>query len=270
VGRAHPGVRGESEAEHLVNSAFGDQRPNVRRNGLEIVFDSNRSDTLGGQDLYSATHESINDPWSTPVNLGPVVNTSNNETRGSFWRSKTPVLRPHTRLDRHLSDHSPEAGRTLIEIHKAPAGLRVRRRAATSRQHVADFYGSDGTRTRDLRRDRPAFTLERGLDARLADLTAAPKCRLRSPRRDSRLQAFCKHRVSAAMSPRSALMQTPCAYLVRRLHFGGIRQHALARSRRLITRRSQVKSCPRYCGRRSKGRLSLAGQGPPHQVATRY
>ncbi len=65
---------------------FGDFRPNVRRDGLEIVFDSNRSDTLGGQDLYSATRESIDDPWSTPVNLGDVVNTANNETRGSFSR----------------------------------------------------------------------------------------------------------------------------------------------------------------------------------------
>ena len=72
-----------------LNTAFGDLRPNIRRNGLEIVFDSNRSDTLGGQDLYSANRESIDDPWSTPVNLGPVVNTTNNETRGSFWRGKT-------------------------------------------------------------------------------------------------------------------------------------------------------------------------------------
>jgi len=72
-----------------LNTAFGDLRPNVRRNGLEIVFDSNRSDTLGGQDLYSANRESIDDPWSTPVNLGPVVNTTNNETRGSFWRGET-------------------------------------------------------------------------------------------------------------------------------------------------------------------------------------
>jgi WD40-like Beta Propeller Repeat len=69
-----------------LNSTFGNFRPNVRRDGLEIVFDSNRSDTLGGQDLYSATRESIHDPWSTPVNLGNVVNTTNNETRGSFSR----------------------------------------------------------------------------------------------------------------------------------------------------------------------------------------
>jgi hypothetical protein len=72
-----------------LNSSSGDFRPNVRRNGLEIVFDSNRTGTLGGQDLYTATRESIDDPWSTPVNLGNVVNTSANETRGSFWRAET-------------------------------------------------------------------------------------------------------------------------------------------------------------------------------------
>ena len=53
-----------------LNTASSDIQPNVRKDGLEIVFDSNRSDTLGGQDLYSATRESIDDPWSTPVILG--------------------------------------------------------------------------------------------------------------------------------------------------------------------------------------------------------
>jgi len=83
------GTFGPAAAVTELNTTFGDFRPNVRRDGLEIVFDSNRSDTLGGQDLYSATRESIDDLWSTPVNLGSVVNTSNNETRGSFWRGRT-------------------------------------------------------------------------------------------------------------------------------------------------------------------------------------
>jgi len=83
------GTFGPAAAVTELNTTFGDFRPNVRRDGLEIVFDSNRSDTLGGQDLYSATRESIDDLWSTPVNLGSVVNTSNNETRGSFWRGGT-------------------------------------------------------------------------------------------------------------------------------------------------------------------------------------
>jgi hypothetical protein len=67
-----------------LNSTFGDFRPNVRKDGLEIVFDSNRPDTYGGQDLYTATRKSVDDPWSTPTNLGNVVNTAQNETRGSF------------------------------------------------------------------------------------------------------------------------------------------------------------------------------------------
>jgi hypothetical protein len=64
--------------------------PNVRKDGLEIVFNSNRpGSTLNGagvpsQDVYSATRVSTADPWSTPVNLGPAVNTGGNETRSSL------------------------------------------------------------------------------------------------------------------------------------------------------------------------------------------
>jgi hypothetical protein len=73
-----------------LNSAAGDFRPNVRKDGLEIVFDSNRGDTLGGQDLYFATRPSVADPWSQPANAGPYLNTDANETRGSFsWDGTT-------------------------------------------------------------------------------------------------------------------------------------------------------------------------------------
>lgn len=66
-----------------LNSAMDDFRPNVRRDGLEIVFDSNRGGQ-GGQDLYFATRPSVDAPWSTPVNAGSVINSAVNETRGSF------------------------------------------------------------------------------------------------------------------------------------------------------------------------------------------
>jgi hypothetical protein len=74
-----------------LNSAAGDFRPNVRKDGLEIVFDSNRTGALGGQDLYFATRASVADPWSTPVNGGAAVNTAAaSETRGSFsWDGAT-------------------------------------------------------------------------------------------------------------------------------------------------------------------------------------
>lgn len=73
-----------------LNSAGGDFRPNVGKGGLEIVFDSNRDGTLGGQDLYFATRQSVDDPWSVPVNGGTNLNTAANETRGSFnWSGST-------------------------------------------------------------------------------------------------------------------------------------------------------------------------------------
>lgn len=63
-----------------------DFMPNVSRDGLEIVFNSNRgaAGAQGGQDIYSATRASTADAWSTPVNLGTNVNTSGNETRASL------------------------------------------------------------------------------------------------------------------------------------------------------------------------------------------
>jgi hypothetical protein len=53
------GSFGFASAVAELNTAAGDFRPNVRKDGLEIVFDSNRGDTLGGQDLYFATRESV-------------------------------------------------------------------------------------------------------------------------------------------------------------------------------------------------------------------
>ena len=74
----------------LNDSAANDIQPNVRKDGREVVFSSNRSGTLGGQDVWVATRESIGDPWSAPVNLGGAVNTGAAETRPSLsWNAVT-------------------------------------------------------------------------------------------------------------------------------------------------------------------------------------
>jgi hypothetical protein len=74
-----------------VNTAAVEGQPNVRRDGLEIFFFSNRSGALGN-DIYAATRTSTADAWSTPVNLGPAVNgtTASSETRPSLsWDGTT-------------------------------------------------------------------------------------------------------------------------------------------------------------------------------------
>jgi hypothetical protein len=78
------GTYGAAEPVAGLNTSFEDARPNLRRDGLEIVFDSNRPGTLGGQDVYVSVRPNIDDPWSEPVNLGPDVNTAANETRASL------------------------------------------------------------------------------------------------------------------------------------------------------------------------------------------
>lgn len=72
-----------------LNTDVHDFMPNVRKDGLEMVFNSNRPGGLGGQDVYTATRASTSALWSTPVNLGGLVNTGGNETRSSLsWDGK--------------------------------------------------------------------------------------------------------------------------------------------------------------------------------------
>jgi hypothetical protein len=68
----------------LNDAVANDVQPNVRKDGREIVFSSNRAGGLGGPDIWSATRANVEDPWSAPVNLGPNVNTGLGESRPSL------------------------------------------------------------------------------------------------------------------------------------------------------------------------------------------
>jgi hypothetical protein len=67
-----------------LNTEFHDFMPNVRKDGLEIVLNSNRPGGLGGQDVYTSSRATTAEAWSTPVNVGTNVNTAGNETRASL------------------------------------------------------------------------------------------------------------------------------------------------------------------------------------------
>jgi hypothetical protein len=76
-----------------LNSASADLRPNVRKDGLEIVFDSDRPGGLGGADIYVATRASVGDAWSDPVNLGGNVNSAYADVRAFLsWDGRTMYL----------------------------------------------------------------------------------------------------------------------------------------------------------------------------------
>lgn len=67
-----------------VNSSAADARPNVRSNGLEIVWDSTRFGTLGGPDIWTANRSSLNEPWGTAVHLENGINSPAGESRASI------------------------------------------------------------------------------------------------------------------------------------------------------------------------------------------
>ncbi len=63
-----------------VNSSAGDSGPNISADGLSLFFESNRSGGYGSYDVWVTTRETKEDPWGTPVNLGPTVNSSAHES----------------------------------------------------------------------------------------------------------------------------------------------------------------------------------------------
>jgi hypothetical protein len=70
-----------------VNSASDDFRPNVRLDGLEMVFDSSRPGGLGATDVWVSSRASVKSAWSAPVNPGEPINSSAGESRPSLSRN---------------------------------------------------------------------------------------------------------------------------------------------------------------------------------------
>lgn len=67
-----------------LNTGYADQMPNVTRDGLEMVFVSDRPGGAGQLDVWTSTRPTTADSWSAPVNLGPAVNTAAAESRPSI------------------------------------------------------------------------------------------------------------------------------------------------------------------------------------------
>ncbi len=62
-----------------VNSSALDASPSMSADGLELYFDSERPGGSGNADLWVTTRPTVSDPWGAPVNLGPTVNSSDDD-----------------------------------------------------------------------------------------------------------------------------------------------------------------------------------------------
>jgi len=68
----------------IVNSSFNEGCARISLDGLSLYFSSNRPGGYGGDDIWFSTRRSEYDDWETPVNLGPVVNSSAHEITPSL------------------------------------------------------------------------------------------------------------------------------------------------------------------------------------------
>jgi len=66
----------------VVNSPYSEQDPSLSTDGQELYFCSNRPDGHGNYDIWVTarrTTRQMTEVWSTPMNLGPPINTSYSE-----------------------------------------------------------------------------------------------------------------------------------------------------------------------------------------------
>jgi Tol biopolymer transport system component len=117
-GNAHP------VSELASNSA--DQRPSIRRDGLEMFFSSNRPGSLdGSQDIWVTKRNSVDDDWAEPIALNAMVNSSamdmspnlSDDGLTLYFASNRPgcgdydvYMTTRTRLDDHEEDDDDGRG----------------------------------------------------------------------------------------------------------------------------------------------------------------
>ena len=75
-----------------LNTVARDTRTAISRNGKELFIASERQETIGANDLWVSTRASTDDPWSSPVNLGSVINTSGVDTGPALSSDNTTLF----------------------------------------------------------------------------------------------------------------------------------------------------------------------------------
>lgn len=85
-----------------VDSSASDARPNVRRDGLEIVWDSTRGG--GAPDIWTASRSSVDADWGTAEQLGNGINSAAVESRPSLSWDGTMLLFGSSRPGEGASD----------------------------------------------------------------------------------------------------------------------------------------------------------------------
>src|SRR5215207_5676407 len=69
-----------------VNSSVVDFAPQISKNELSLYFTSNRTGSVGGEDVWVSQRDTADDPWGPPANLGAVINSAANDRSPALSR----------------------------------------------------------------------------------------------------------------------------------------------------------------------------------------
>ena len=76
----------------VVNSSARDWKPSLSPNEHSLYFHSNRVGGLGGFDIWVSRRAAPNCPWEAPVDVGPPVNTPDDDGEFLFIQGDAEFL----------------------------------------------------------------------------------------------------------------------------------------------------------------------------------
>ncbi len=118
-----------------LNSPWIDRRPQIRGDGLEIFFASDRVGGQGGMDIWTSTRASVSSPWNPPVNLAG-ANSAGNDQHPSLSPNGSVLYFASTR-DGNLDLYTA----TRVSVNRSPTADFD----GDSRSDISVFRPSDGT-----------------------------------------------------------------------------------------------------------------------------
>ena len=80
-----------------VNSAYDEDMPFLAQDGVTLYFSSNRTESMGGMDIFKTGFDDKKRVWQQPANLGLPVNSPENDT---YFRLATDGLSAYFASDR--------------------------------------------------------------------------------------------------------------------------------------------------------------------------
>ena len=86
---------GATLVNELNAAGASDARPHVRKDGLEVVFDSTRGG--GASQIYTAHRSRVHEPWSVPVPVTAVNATTSAQSRPTISKDGTRLYFGSTR-----------------------------------------------------------------------------------------------------------------------------------------------------------------------------